>query len=103
MCMKCIVEKHHGRLRRILETEHGSLIVVREGFCVPGPTDDSAQRLLGRCVVHVVLELVEEAALASDVRWPFIEHASNMRGQRYITQKLPRKDALALIQRRTCK
>src|ERR1700722_1941064 len=48
---------------RVFQTEGLAIVVVGEHLRVAAPADDGAQRLLGSILGHVVLKLVEEAAL----------------------------------------
>src|SRR6185437_3607310 len=82
----------------ILEAERSVLIVVSESFGVAAPADDRAQRLLGLLLVHVVLELIQEAALAGAMTRALIEHAADVGRERHVIEELPGKDSLALIE-----
>jgi hypothetical protein len=67
------------------------------------PRRSAAQLITARSVCsaasvgHEVLELVDEAALAGDVRGALVEHAADVRGERHVGQQLAREDALALV------
>src|SRR6516165_6703457 len=47
----------------VLETEGGHFVVIGEGFSVAAPFDHGAKRLFRRFRRHVILKLVEKAAL----------------------------------------
>ena len=44
-----------------------------------------------------VLELLAKPACRSAVRGPFVEHMADMRGQRYIGEKVLSKESFALV------
>src|SRR5277367_1218511 len=58
-------------LCRILQTEHGILIVVSESLGIARPAQHRAQGLIRRLFVHEILEFVDEAALARRMRGAF--------------------------------
>src|SRR5256885_9380753 len=69
---------------RILQAERLAVVVVGEDFRVAAPADDGAQGLLGRFLGHVVLELIEEAALGRRVTGALVQHPAHVRGERHV-------------------
>src|ERR1700691_4963329 len=86
------------QLDRILEAERGALIAVRKHLAVARQTDDGAQGLFGIVLAHEVLELIDEAALAGNVRGTLIQYAADVSGERHVGQQVAREDALAFIE-----
>src|SRR5579862_549146 len=75
---------HSGRtggLSRIVQTEHRRLVVIGEQLAEAAPPDHGAQRLLGGVGGHVVLQLVEEAALGRGVAAAFVEDTADVGGK----------------------
>src|SRR5262245_25371015 len=79
------------RLRWIFQTEHLAVVVVGEGFGVPGPADNGPQALLGRIGCHVVLKLVKESASRGLVGRALVEDAANVPCKRNIAQEMSLK------------
>src|SRR5947209_1461755 len=92
-----------NRLRWIVQTEHLAVVVVGEGFGIPGPAHNGPQALLGPIGCHVVLELIIESASGRLVGRTFVEDAANMRCEWDIAQEMPLKKPLALIEWRARK
>ena len=86
-------------LGRILEAEHGILIIVGEGLRVSAPAHDGTQALLGGFLAHEVLQFVDKAAFSRGMRCALIQYAANMSGQRHIIEQVAHENALALIER----
>src|SRR5580693_696652 len=84
-------------LRGILQCEGLPVVVVGERLSVAAPADDGAQCLLGRLFRHVVLELIEEAALRCRVAGALIEHAADVRGERHVGDQVTGEQPLTLI------
>src|SRR5882757_1726285 len=89
-------------LSRILQTEHGILVVIRKRFCVTGPTNDGAQSLIGRLFAHEILEFVDETAFPRRMRCAFIQYPTDMRRKRHVGQQMTQEDALALVNGGMC-
>src|SRR3954471_19374116 len=83
--------------RRIFQAEGLRLVIIGEGFRKTSPGGDRAQSLLCGLRIHVVLELVEEAAFRRRVARSLLQHSAHMRGQRHLAEQRPRKDLLALV------
>src|SRR5271169_6589380 len=71
-------------LSRILETEHGILIIVSKGLGVSPPAHGRAQALLRGLLAHEVLQFVDKAAFSRGMRRAFVQYAANMGCQRDI-------------------
>src|SRR5450755_1922523 len=89
-------------LSRILEAEHGIIIVVSKCLGIAGPTDDRAQGPVRLLLAHEILQLVDEAALARRVAGALIEHPADVRGQRHVVQEVARKNPLAFVDGGLC-
>src|SRR6185312_14304029 len=81
----------------VFEAEHLALVVVREGLRVAAPADTRPQGLLGRLLVHVVLELIQEAALRGRVAAALIEHPADVAGHGHVGQQVAIERLLALV------
>ena len=57
-----------------------------------------AQGLLGGLFGHVVLELVEEAALGRAVAGTLVEHPFDVGGEGHVGDEVAREELLALIE-----
>src|SRR5436189_5719936 len=80
--------------RRMFEAEGLRLVIVGKGFRKTSPAGDRAQSLLCGRRIHVVLELVEEAAFRRHVARSLLQHPAHMRRQRHLAEQRPRKDLL---------
>jgi hypothetical protein len=73
-------------LRGVLQAEHLTAVVVGEQLGIPTPADDGLEGLLGRFLGHVILELVEKAALGRPVTCSLVQDATDVGGQGDIVQ-----------------
>ena len=74
------------------------MVVVREGLGVATPAHRRIQRLLGGLRRHMILQLVEEAALRRRVALPLVQHAPDVGGQRDVRQEVALEERFALVQ-----
>src|SRR6516225_1575061 len=86
--------RHSGR---IFQAEGLRLVVVGKGFSKARPANDGTQGLLRGLRLHVVLELVEEAALWRRMARPLLQHASNVGRERHVGEQKPLKNLLAVV------
>src|SRR6516165_6666029 len=89
-------------LSGIFQAERLAVVIICEKLRVATPADDGAQSLLGGLFVHVVLELVEEAALGGAMARPLIQHPPDVRGKGHISDHVSREELLALIRLAAC-
>src|SRR5277367_5375223 len=86
-------------LSRILETEHGILVIIGEGLSVSAPAHGRAQTLLRRLLTHEILQFVDKAAFSCGMRCTLVQDAAYMAGQRNIIQQMAQENPLAFIER----
>src|SRR5580692_8527217 len=85
-------------LSRILETEHGILVIVGKGLGISAPAHRGAQALLRRLLAHEVLQFVDKAAFSRRMRRALIQYPANMGCQRHIVEQMAQEYPFALIE-----
>src|SRR5450631_1787181 len=80
----------------VLEAEGLAVVIVGEDFRITPPADQGAQGLLGGILGHVVLELVEEAALGGGVARPLIQYPTHVGGKGHIGDQVLGEELLTL-------
>src|ERR1700688_4813023 len=85
---KCAVSVIAPILSRILETEHGILIVVGKGLRVSAPAHRRAQALFRGLLAHEVLQFVDKAAFPRRMRRALVQYTAYMGRQRHIIEQM---------------